>query len=50
VQKNDTVKNPNIVVILADDLGYSDLGCYGGEINTPSLDGLAKNGLRLAQF
>jgi arylsulfatase A-like enzyme len=41
---------PNIIIILADDLGYSDLGCYGGEINTPNLDGLAKNGLRFTQF
>jgi arylsulfatase len=41
---------PNIIVILADDLGYSDLSCYGGEINTPHLDGLAKGGLRFAQF
>jgi len=41
---------PNIVFILADDLGYSDLGCYGGEIATPHLDGLAKNGLRFTQF
>ena len=41
---------PNIVVIMADDLGYSDLGCYGGEINTPNLDGLAENGLRFTQF
>jgi arylsulfatase len=41
---------PNIVVILADDLGYSDLSCYGGEINTPHLDGLAKGGLRFTQF
>ena len=41
---------PNIVFILADDLGYSDLGCYGGEIETPNLDGLAKNGLRFSQF
>jgi arylsulfatase len=40
---------PNIVFILADDLGYSDLGCYGGEIETPRLDGLAKNGLRFTQ-
>lgn len=43
-------KAPNIIVILADDLGYSDLSCYGGEINTPHLDGLAKNGLRFTQF
>ena len=41
---------PNIVVILADDLGYSDLGCYGGEIETPNLDALAENGLRFTQF
>jgi arylsulfatase len=41
---------PNVVVILADDLGYSDLGCYGGEIQTPVLDGLAQNGLRFTQF
>src|SRR5437660_465932 len=41
---------PNIVVILADDLGYSDLGCYGGEIRTPHLDGLAAGGLRFTQF
>ena len=41
---------PNIVLILADDLGYSDLGCYGSEIATQSLDSLAKNGLRFTQF
>ena len=41
---------PNIVFILADDLGYSDLGCYGGEIQTPQLDSLARNGLRFTQF
>ena len=41
---------PNIVVILADDLGYSDLGCYGGEIQTPNLDRLAAGGLRFSQF
>jgi arylsulfatase len=41
---------PNLLVILADDLGYSDLGCYGGEIRTPNLDGLAANGLRFTQF
>src|SRR5207302_8182366 len=41
---------PNVVVILADDLGYSDLGCYGGEIRTPNLDGLAAGGLRFTQF
>jgi arylsulfatase A-like enzyme len=41
---------PNIVIILADDLGYSDLGCYGGEIETPQIDRLADNGLRFTQF
>lgn len=41
---------PNVVFILADDMGYSDLGCYGGEIETPRLDGLAANGLRFTQF
>lgn len=41
---------PNLVVILADDLGYSDLGCYGGEIHTPNLDRLASRGLRFTQF
>jgi arylsulfatase A-like enzyme len=41
---------PNIVLIVADDLGYSDLGCYGGEIETPHLDSLAKDGLRLTRF
>lgn len=46
----DSTSRPNIVVILADDLGYSDLGCYGGEIETPNLDRLARNGLRFTQF
>ncbi|HIL70074.1 MAG TPA: arylsulfatase [Verrucomicrobia bacterium] len=41
---------PNIIIILSDDMGYSDIGCYGGEINTPTLDGLAKGGLRFTQF
>jgi arylsulfatase len=41
---------PNVLLILADDLGYSDLGCYGSEIETPNLDGLAKNGLRYSNF
>jgi len=41
---------PNIVLILVDDMGYSDLGCYGGEIETPNLDALAAGGLRFTQF
>lgn len=44
------VQRPNIVVILADDLGWSDLGCYGSEIPTPHLDSLAAAGLRFRQF
>ncbi len=41
---------PNIVLIMADDMGFSDIGCYGGEINTPNLDRLAERGLRFTQF
>ena len=41
---------PNIIIILADDLGFSDLGCFGGEIHTPVLDKLAKNGVRMTQM
>lgn len=43
-------KSPNIVLIMADDMGYSDIGCYGSEIKTPVLDQLAENGLRYTQF
>ena len=43
-------ERPNIVLIMADDMGYSDIGCYGSEINTPVLDQLARNGLRYTQF
>jgi arylsulfatase A-like enzyme len=43
-------RKPNILILLADDMGFSDLGCYGGEIHTPNLDGLARNGLRFSQF
>ncbi|PHN08114.1 arylsulfatase [Flavilitoribacter nigricans] len=41
---------PNIILIMGDDMGFSDLGCYGGEIRTPNLDRLAANGLRFTQF
>ncbi|NNE91460.1 MAG: sulfatase-like hydrolase/transferase, partial [Verrucomicrobiales bacterium] len=43
-------KKPNIVVIFADDMGYSDIGCFGSEIETPNLDRLADNGLRFTHF
>ena len=43
-------KRPNIVPIVADDLGWSDLGCYGSEISTPNIDRLAANGTRFTQF
>lgn len=45
-----TQPSPNVIVILADDLGYSDIGCYGGEINTPNLDRLAIGGVRATSF
>ena len=45
-----TPERPNLVFILVDDMGYSDLGCYGGEIETPNLDRLAANGLQFTQF
>lgn len=41
---------PNIIVIMSDDMGYSDIGCFGGEIETPNLDALAAGGLRFTQF
>lgn len=43
-------KRPNIIVILADDLGFSDIGCYGGEIHTPNIDQLAAKGIRFKNF
>ena len=43
-------RKPNVVLILNDDMGYSDIGCYGGEIETPNLDRLAANGLRFSSF
>ena len=45
-----STRKPNVVLILNDDMGYSDIGCYGGEIETPNLDRLAANGLRFSSF
>lgn len=50
LQADEPAARPNIVIFLADDMGFSDASCYGGEIATPNLDGLAKNGLRFTQF
>ncbi len=52
-QKNPFKKSnsrPNIILIMSDDMGYSDIGCYGSEINTPNLDRMATDGLRFTQF
>ena len=43
-------KRPNIIIIMSDDMGYSDIGCYGGEVNTPNIDALATGGVRFTQF
>lgn len=43
-------EQPNIVIILSDDIGFSDIGCYGGDANTPNLDNLAENGVRFTRF
>lgn len=48
--ESDPEDVPNVLLIMADDLGFSDLGCYGSEIETPNLDGLAARGLRFTQF
>lgn len=47
---DDIKTKPNIILIMADDMGFSDIGCYGSEIDTPNLNALAKNGVRLNQF
>ena len=43
-------KRPNIIIAMADDMGWSDIGCYGGEIDTPNLNTLAEGGVRFTQF
>lgn len=50
VGKNSSVNSPNIVLILCDDMGFSDVGCYGGEIKTPNIDRLGMNGIRFSHF
>jgi len=49
-QAADDAPRPNIILIMADDMGFSDIGCYGGEVNTPVLDKLAAEGMRFTQF
>ncbi len=49
-QKTVKVERPNIMIIMLDDMGYSDLGCYGGEIETPNIDKLATEGIRMTQM
>lgn len=49
-KQTESENQPNILIILTDDMGYSDLGCYGSEIRTPNLDRLAGNGMRFTQF
>lgn len=48
--QTESETRPNILLIMVDDLGFSDFGCYGGEIQTPNIDRLAENGLRFSQF
>ncbi|RIW12544.1 arylsulfatase [Algoriphagus lacus] len=48
--KEKPAEKPNIILILADDLGWSDIGCYGSEVETPNLDWLAENGIRFTQM
>jgi len=49
-QPNEQPARPNVVIVLVDDMGFSDLGCYGSEIDTPNIDALAATGLRFTQF
>lgn len=49
-ETKDASKQPNIIIVLVDDMGFSDIGCYGGEIETPNLDQLAAKGVRFSQF
>ena len=49
-EDNSNAARPNVIVIMVDDLGFSDIGCYGGEISTPNLDSLGYNGIRFTQM
>ena len=49
-QQTTHPQRPNVIIILVDDMGFSDLGCYGSEIHTPNIDALAKDGVRFTQF
>ncbi len=50
IESEPTKQRPNIIYIMADDMGYSDIGCYGSEIKTPNIDQLASNGVKLRSF
>lgn len=50
VKASDNSRRPDIVIIIGDDIGYSDFGCYGGEIETPNIDRIAAEGVRFTQF
>ena len=50
ILNSNAQERPNVILIMADDMGYSDIGCYGGEIKTPNLDRLASKGMRFTQF
>ena len=50
IQVSYSAQKPNIILILGDDIGYSDIGSYGSEIKTPNLDRLAEEGIRFANF
>ncbi|MHC4681771.1 MAG: sulfatase-like hydrolase/transferase, partial [Planctomycetota bacterium] len=50
MKASDDRRCPNIVIIIGDDIGYSDFGCYGGEIETPNIDRIAADGVRFTQF
>ena len=50
VALGESSPHPNVVLIMCDDMGFSDIGCYGGEVMTPNLDRLAREGMRFTQF